>query len=152
MHVSDLYSTFARLGEATDYIPTDRIIDGIDQTALLLKGENHGRRDYVYIYENEILRSVVKQEFKMHVPRPGLPGAGAPVFNLYRDPREEQPFVGMALWSGASFQDMIKRHMIMIAKYPHAKLGKGKPYEGIVNLRPESIETVETFMSWQPKN
>lgn len=150
VHVSDLYTTFARLGQAKQYIPTDRVIDGIDQTALLLKGEHHGRRDYVYIYENEILRSVVKQEFKMHLPRPGLPGAGAPVFNLFRDPREEKSFVGMPLWSGASFQDMVKRHMMTIAKYPHAKLGKGIPYEGIENLRPESKETVKTFMSWQP--
>jgi arylsulfatase len=151
IHVSDLYTTFARLGQAKKYIPTDRVIDGIDQSALLLKGEHHGRRDYVYIYENEILRSVVKQEFKMHVPAPGVPGAAAPVFNLYRDPREEQTFVGLPLWSGASFQDMVKRHMITIAKYPHNKLGKGMPYEGIENLRPESREAVETFMSWQPK-
>jgi arylsulfatase len=93
---------------------------------------------------------VVKQEFKMHVPAPGVPGAAAPVFNLYRDPREEEPFVGLPLWSGASFQDMVKRHMMKIAQYPHAKLGKGKPYEGIDNLRPESKETVATFMSWQP--
>jgi arylsulfatase len=149
VHVTDLYTTFARLGQATENIPTDRVIDGIDQTALLIKGEHHGRRDYVYIYENEILRSVVKQEFKMHVPAPGVPGAAAPVFNLYRDPREEEPFVGLPLWSGASFQDMVKRHMMMVAKYPHAKLGKGKPYEGIDNLRPESKETVATFMSWQ---
>jgi arylsulfatase A-like enzyme len=151
IHVTDLFTTFARLAQATEYIPHDRVIDGIDQTALLLKGEHHGRRDYVYIYENELLRSVVKQEFKMHVPAPGVPGAAAPVFNLYRDPREEETFVGLPLWSGASFQDMIKRHMMTIAKYPHAKLGKGKPYEGIANLRPESKETVETFMSWQPK-
>jgi len=151
VHVSDLYTTFARLGQAKQYIPTDRVIDGIDQTALLLKGEHHGRRDYVYIYENEILRSVVKQEFKMHLPRPGMPGAGAPIFNLYRTPREDEPFVGLPLWSGASFQDMVKRHMMTIAKYPHNELGKGKPYEGIENLRPESKETVETFMSWQPQ-
>ena len=151
VHVTDLYTTFARLGQAKQYIPTDRVIDGIDQTALLLKGEHHGRRDYVYIYENEILRSVVKQEFKMHVPAPGVPGAAAPVFNLYRDPREEQAFIGFPLWSGASFQDMIKRHMMTIAKYPHNELGKGKPYEGIENLRPESKKTVETFMSWQPQ-
>jgi len=148
IHVSDLYTTFARLAQATEYIPRDRVIDGIDQTALLLKGEHHGRRDYVYIYENEMLRSVVKQEFKMHLPAPGVPGAVAPVFNLYRDPREEHPQVGTALWSGASFQDMVKRHMMTIAKHPHTKLGKGRPYEGIENLRPESKETVENFMSW----
>ncbi len=149
IHVSDLYTTFARIAQATDFIPRDRVIDGIDQTALLLEGEHHGRRDYVYIYENEVLRSVVKQEFKMHLPAPGVPGAAAPVFNLYRDPREEHPHIGMALWSGASFQDMVKRHQITIARYPHAKLGKGRPYEGIENLRPESREIVETYMSWQ---
>ena len=86
----------------------------------------------------------------MHMPRPGMPGAGAPVFNLFRDPREEETFVGMPLWSGASFQDMAMRHMMMIAKYPHAKLTKGRPYEGIDNLRPESKEAVDVFMSWQP--
>jgi arylsulfatase len=151
IHVTDLYTTFARLAQATEYIPSDRVIDGIDQTALLLEGEHHGRRDYVYIYENEILRSIVKQEFKMHMPVPGVPGAAAPAYNLYRDPREEHPQVGIALWSGASFQDMAKRHMITIAKYPHFKLGKDKPYGGIENLRPESKEVVETFMSWQPQ-
>jgi arylsulfatase len=151
IHVTDLYTTFARLAQATKYIPTDRVIDGVDQTALLLEGEHHGRRDYVYIYENEILRSIVKQEYKMHMPLPGVPGAGAPAYNLYRDPREEHPQVGIALWSGASFQDMAQRHMMTIAKYPHSNLGKDRPYGGIENLRPESKEIVETFISWQPQ-
>ncbi len=149
VHVSDLFTTFARVAQATDYIPRDRVIDGIDQTALLLKGEHHGRRDYVYIYENEILRSIVKQEFKMHMPAPGVPGAAAPVFNVYRDPREENAHIGMALWSGASFQDMAARHMMTIKKYPHFKLGKGVPYSGIENLRPESLDAQKTFMSWR---
>jgi arylsulfatase len=146
--VTDLFTTFARVAQATKYIPRDRVIDGIDQTALLLNGEHHGRRDYVYIYENERLRSIVKQEFKMHIPGPGVPAAAAGVYNLYRDPREVHPEIGIALWSGASFQDMAKRHMMTISKYPHAKLGKGRPYGGIENLRPESKETVDLFMSW----
>lgn len=151
VHVSDLYTTFARVAEATEFIPRDRVIDGIDQTALLLNGEHSGRRDYVYVYQNEILRGIVKQEYKMHMPAPGMPGAAAPVFNIFRDPREEHSQIGAALWSGASFQDMAYRHMLTIKKYPHNKLGKGIPYSGIENLRPESKETVETFMSWQPK-
>jgi arylsulfatase len=149
IHVTDLFTTFARIAQATDGIPSDRVIDGIDQTALLLEGEHNGRRDYVYIYENEILRSVVKQEYKMHVPAPGVPGVAAPVFNLLRDPREENAHIGLALWSGASFQDMIKRHQTTIAKYPHKSLDKDRPYSGIENLRPESQEIVDTFMSWQ---
>lgn len=149
VHVSDLFTTFARIAGATDRIPRDRVIDGIDQTALLLEGEGNSRRDYVYVYEGPVLRSVVKQEFKMHLAAPGQPGAAAPVFNIYRDPREEHPLVGYSLWSGASFQDMVKRHQKTIAKYPHLPLGKGVPYEGIENLRPESELTREVFSSWQ---
>ncbi len=149
IHVSDLYTTFARLAGATEYIPRDRIIDGVDQAALLLEGEGNGRRDYVYIYEGPLLRSVVKQKFKMHLPAPGVPGAGAPVFDLTRDPRELTPLIGAALWSGASFQDMVKRHMIGIKKYPHAAGGTGIPYGGISNLRPESNEAVQAFGSWR---
>ena len=148
MHVSDLYTTFASIAQAKDKIPADRVIDGIDQTALLLYGENHGRRDYVYVYQNDILRAVVKQEFKMHLAAPGMPAAAAEAFNLYRDPREENPQIGISLWSGASFQDMIKRHVMTIKKYPHSNIAHGKPYSGISNLRPESIETVEVFESW----
>lgn len=148
VHVSDMFTTFARIANATDYIPRDRVIDGVDQTALLLEGEGNSRRDYVYVYEGPVLRSIVKQEFKMHMPAPGVPGAAAPVFNILRDPREENPQIGNALWSGASFQDMAKRHALTIEKHPHLPLGKGKPYEGIENLRPESIETREVFDSW----
>ncbi len=149
VHVTDIYTTFARVAQATEYIPRDRVIDGIDQTALLLKGEHHGRRDYVYNYENDVLRSVVKQEFKLHLPAPGQPGAAAPMFNILRDPREENPQIGIALWAGASFQDMVVRHMMTIAKYPHNELGKGRPYEGIENLRPETKKIVENFVSWR---
>ncbi len=148
-HVSDIYTTMARIAGATDFIPRDRVIDGIDQTALLLEGEGNGRRDYVYVYEGPVLRSVVKQEFKMHLPAPGAPGAAAPTYNVYRDPREEHPLVGYSLWAGASFQDMIKRHQKMIAKYPNSEIGKDIPYGGIENLRPESQEAREVFMSWQ---
>ncbi|MEP3046220.1 MAG: sulfatase-like hydrolase/transferase [Roseibium sp.] len=149
IHVSDLYSTFARIAGGTQFIPRDRVIDGLDQTALLLEGEGNSRRDYVYVYEGPVLRSIVKQEFKMHMPAPGVPGAAAPVFNILRDPREMSPDIGGSLWSGASFQDMAKRHQKMIEKYPHLPLGKGVPYEGIENLRPESELAREVFASWQ---
>ncbi|GAA6192797.1 sulfatase-like hydrolase/transferase [Phaeobacter sp. NW0010-22] len=148
VHVSDLFTTFARVAGGMDYIPRDRVIDGVDQTALLIEGEGNSRRDYVYVYEGPLLRSIVKQDIKMHMPAPGLPGAAAPVFNLLRDPREMNPIIGIALWAGASFQDMTKRHTNMIAKYPHLPIGKGVPYGGIENLRPESIETREVFDSW----
>jgi len=148
IHIADLYTTFARIGNATKYIPTDRVIDGLDQTALFLDGEGRGRRDYVFIYSGDVLRSVVKQKFKLELPAPGQPGVAAKVYDLYRDPREESPMTEIALWASASYQDLIQRHVMQIKKYPHAEVGKGRPYSGIENLRPESKKMVEDFMSW----
>ena len=45
IHEVDLFTTFTRIGGALDAVPTDRIIDGQDQTAMLLNGDTHGRRD-----------------------------------------------------------------------------------------------------------
>ncbi len=150
VHVADLHTTLAGIAQAKQHIPRDRIIDGLDQTSLLLNGEGHGRRDFVYIYEGVTLRAIVKQQFKLHVPAPGQPAAVAAVYDLYRDPREKDAHVGNALWSGGSFQDMIYRHMISIKKYPHLPLGKDRPYGGISNLRPETKELLNNFDSWQP--
>ncbi|MHC4758866.1 MAG: sulfatase-like hydrolase/transferase [Planctomycetota bacterium] len=64
IHETDLFTTFARLGGATKYIPTDRVIDGVDQTALFLKGDSYSRRDYVMIYQGPNLAAAVKGRFK----------------------------------------------------------------------------------------
>ena len=57
--------------------------------------------------------------------------------------------VGMVSgWAGASYQDLVKRHLMQIKKFPHAPVGKGRPYSGIENLRPESKKMVEAFMRW----
>ena len=68
VHVADLFTTISRFAGATDKIPTDRIIDGIDQTALMLEGDTHGRRDYIFIYSVDSLKAVVKEQFKLEVP------------------------------------------------------------------------------------
>ena len=64
LHVTDLYTTFARLGGAMDNIPTDRVIDGEDQTSLFLNGDGFSRRDYVMIYQGPNLAASVKGRFK----------------------------------------------------------------------------------------
>jgi arylsulfatase len=135
IHVSDLYTTFARLGGVKDRIPTDRVIDGIDQTALLLKGNGHGRRDYVYIYQGPVLSAVVKQQYKRHFAgaAPGLAGKG--FFDLYKDPREEHPLMAQFLWAWPAFDHMKERHEALIEKYPHTSVASGEPYTGIERLK-----------------
>ena len=148
IHVSDLYTTFARLANATDGIPRDRVIDGLDQSGVLLLGDKHGRRDYLHIYEGTELKSIVKNKYKMHLAPPGAnPITSAEFFDLYRDPRESRPMdsIKVGPWAGGQFEGMIQRHMSLKKKYPNRPPTHGKPYEGIENLRPETKELVEVF-------
>ena len=100
IHVSDLFTTLARIGGGLDKVPTDRIIDGIDQTGVLLLGETHGRRDYVYIYEGSELKAAVKNKYKYHFPPAGAnPILYANFFDLYRDPRGRATCRVYQIWS-----------------------------------------------------
>ena len=144
--VSDLYTTFARIAGAIEGIPRDRIVDGIDQTALFFKGDTHGRRDYVHLYEVDQLKATVKQQMKIHWPRPGVNPAMAQMFNLYWDPREENPLKEQAVWAGTSFVRMRIQHMRMKDKFPDWQPARGMPYEDVENLRPETMKMVQTWL------
>ena len=150
-HVSDLFTTFARLAGADAGIPRDRIIDGVDQSSLWLLGETHGRRDYVFIYEGFVLKSLVKQQYKMHLPPPGGNPILASMYDLYRNPREDRPqdsiLVGVGF--GANFSLMAQRHLGMKKLYPDLAPGHGELYGGIENLRPETKALVEDIMFGQ---
>jgi arylsulfatase len=146
-HVSDFYTSLARIGGATDGIPTDRVIDGVDQTGLMLLGETHGRRDYVFIYQVHTLKAVVKEQFKLFVPKPEDNPITAPFYDLFRDTRERYPVATeVGAWGGQEFARVIMRHMARKQDYPDGPPARGMPYEGIENLRPESQAAVKAAM------
>jgi arylsulfatase len=148
VHITDLFTTIARLGGATEKIPTDRIIDGIDQTALMLNGDTNGRRDYVFLYNINKLEAVVKEQYKLAIPGSGIENAIlAKFYDLYRDTREEWPVsTEIGAWGGAKFVRMVMRHNKRKAKYPDEGPAIGMPYDGIENLRPESKKAVQEFL------
>jgi arylsulfatase len=148
VHVSDLFTTIARLGGATDEIPRDRIIDGIDQTALMLNGDSHGRRDYVFLYNINALEAVVKEQYKLAIPGGKIENAIiADFYDLFRDTREEWPVsTEVGAWGGAKFVRMVMRHMKRKEKYPSEPPATGMPYKGIENLRPESVAARDEFL------
>lgn len=143
--VHDLYTTFARLGGGTKYIPTDRVIDGIDQTAMLLEGDGNSRRDYYHIYTGPIHAATIKQQFKRVWlgDHPGL--VGAAFFDLYQDPRELHGMMAQYLWAWGPFDMMKSRHQAQITKYPFRPVTHGIPFGGIENLRPETKEYIEGY-------
>lgn len=141
IHVSDLYTTFARLGGALDYIPTDRIIDGLDQTALMLKGDGSGRRDYVFIYTGNEFAATVKGRYKRHWIGAGeSAAAGTPeaYYDLYQDPHERNPHLVPLIHTQGQFNRMRARHELFKKKYPDAPNAHGIPYTGLSNARPET--------------
>jgi arylsulfatase A-like enzyme len=148
VHVTDLYTTVAKITGADKYIPRDRIIDGVDQTTLFLEGDTNGRRDYVHVYDGPKYSKTIKQQFKVHWPAPGSPSFKLPVYDLYRDPREDRPLKVQGMWTVAYFEEMKKRHMAFKKRYPDRTEEEvsGVPYEGIENLRPETIELRKQYL------
>ncbi len=131
VHVTDLFTTIARLAGATNEIATDRIIDGIDQTTLMLEGETHGRRDYVFLYNINNLEAAIKEQYKLKIPGSIENAILADFYDLNRDTREQYPLsTEIGAWGGAKFVRMIQRHMARKVKYPDEGPATGMPYEG----------------------
>jgi arylsulfatase len=134
IHVSDLFTTFARIGGATEHIPTDRVIDGVDQTALLINGDGHSRRDYVHVYAGPSYAATVKQQYKRHwmSSRPGL--VGKSFFDLYKDTREEHGMMGQFLWAWEPFDTIKANHEMLMQEYPNTPPRKGPVFTGLSNF------------------
>ena len=119
-HITDLYTTAARLGGAMGNIPSDRVTDGVDQTALLLLGEGHSRRNYMFHYSGPELAAVRYEQFKISMTgesKGGLPGMN--FYNVIRDPGEKHGAFYGGLFSITPMQNLLRGHMMMIKKFPH---------------------------------
>ena len=141
IHETDLFTTFARLGGATDQIPTDRVIDGVDQTTLLMNGDTHSRRDYVFIYAGPQLGATVKGNYKRHWissdPIGEASGIPAAFYFLPADPREATPMLVNLIHLKSPFNRMKLRHDLWKEKYPDSKEKHGIPWTGLENPSPE---------------
>ena len=119
LHITDFFTTAARIGGALDNIPNDRITDGVDQTALLLLGEDHGRRNVIFHYSGGNLGAIRYEDFKVHITEGhgGLPGMDA--YNVMRDPGEKYGALYPYLFAVTPIQIHLREHMKLIEKFPH---------------------------------
>ena len=141
IHETDLFTTFARVAGAMDYVPTDRVIDGIDQTSLLVNGDTHSRRDYVFIYAGPRLGATVKGNYKRHWissdPVGEASGIPSAFYFLPADPREVTPMLVNLIHLKSPFNRMKLRHDLWKEKYPDSHEVYGIPWTGIANASPE---------------
>lgn len=121
IHLTDLFTTAARIAGVKDKIPSDRVTDGVDQTALLFFGEGNSRRDYMFHYSGSELGAIRWMNIKALIQKGGGHG-GLPAIemtNIMRDPGEKFYSMYPYLWTVAPFQNLVKTHMDLIAKFPH---------------------------------
>ncbi len=86
--VTDWFTTVATIAGVKDKIPNDRVTDGVDQSSLLLLGEQKSRRDWNFHYNHPGLEAVRKDQIKMRMK---AEVKHHNFYNLYYDPAERFP-------------------------------------------------------------
>lgn len=107
IHVMDMFTTLGKIGGGN--IPSDRPIDGVDQTNWLLGKQEHSARDSRLVFFNGNFVGIRWRQFKFLImeyekesslARPAYTGMSLPqLYNLKSDPKEEYNIMGE---SGAS--------------------------------------------------
>lgn len=64
VHITDLFTTLANMGHAD--IPSDRAIDGVDQTDFLLGKREKSAREFIAIFQAKELYAAKWRNYKMH--------------------------------------------------------------------------------------
>ena len=138
VQITDWFTTIVSLADAEHLIPTDRVIDGVDQSGLLLLGEGSGRRDYVFHWNRESLEAVRKDQIKLNL-KPRNPGFHFyEVYNLYHDPAERFPNeIQNGLWAGPGISKLVQEHLLLMQEYPNTPTYRAEPFGGIELLDPD---------------
>ena len=63
----DLFNTSLAFAGVEDKIPTDRYVDGIDQTSFLLADDGQSNREKVFIWNEADLMAMRMYEYKIHL-------------------------------------------------------------------------------------
>jgi len=130
--LADLFATFVNIGQAK--MPTDRYIDGIDQSSFLLADGGESNRAAVYYYMLDKFSAIRVGPYKQHLyvvspaASEGIPGyingstlhktAGLYVFNLYLDPKERRPYGIRTALITKQLQGALKKHKATFEDYP----------------------------------
>lgn len=136
----DLFNTSLRLAGLEEKLPSDRYIDGIDQTSFLLDDNGRSNREKVYIWAERDLMAMRMYEYKIHVKvvqehaqwlnidMTTISDVGlAPwLFNLYIDPKEQYPVGHRMNAFLASMAAEMKGHAATFKKYPPKNIGLGQ--------------------------
>jgi arylsulfatase len=126
-------------------VPTDRYIDGVDQTSFLIAPDGLSNRKHQYYWLAQIFSAVRIGEYKMVVAatsdddvglahRGGFTGVTERYtyprfYNLYLDPKENHSYFTRKLAYIDAFNGAVRHHIRTLMQYP------GKRVAGLGNLQ-----------------
>lgn len=138
----DLFNTAVALGGATDKIPTENYIDGVNQIPFLLADNGKSARQTVFMYGATTFTAVRWQEYKVHfkvyltqnvrqnIDESVLVSTSPSpwVYNLYLDPKEQRSTGHRYFeWGMPRIIGLVNRHASTFVEYPMKDIGLGIP-------------------------
>jgi arylsulfatase len=132
VHEMDLFPTFAKI--AGGKVPTDRAIDGVDQTDFFLGKQKKSNREGVIVYMGNDIFGVKWRNWKINMleldtvysetRKPGMPR----VYNLLADPQENVNVLFPNTWVTKAGLVQLSEHAASLKKFPPIKTGALDPY------------------------
>jgi arylsulfatase A-like enzyme len=134
----DFFPTFARL--IGSKIPTDRPIDGVDQTDVLLGKSETGNRDSLLTFIGADMVAARWKQWRMYFtdihptgigPQrdPGMFSASAPmagypkIYNIEMDPHEDLQVGALFGWAAGPALEVVEKYKETLKKYPNPPAG-----------------------------
>ncbi|GGD39441.1 sulfatase-like hydrolase/transferase [Pseudoxanthomonas indica] len=129
MHITDWFTTL--LGAAGVHVPTDRVIDGVDQRAWLTGEAAHSQREGYLYWMGAELYGVKWRDFKLvlvqqlHLSDPPQRLATPRVINLLTDPHEREAFALPHLhsWTASHFNRLMAEFAESVKREPLTPAG-----------------------------
>lgn len=136
----DWYKTFAALAGASDKVPTDRPMDGVDASQFLLgQSQESGRESYLFFGGNgELLSAKYKNVKVIHmysdgIDQPYVVPQIPMIFDLGSDPGETSNLTYYKLDNAFWFYAILKlgiEFKLSTVEYPNIKTGTGNDFKG----------------------
>jgi len=132
VHIADLLPTFAGVGGYQ--VPTDRMIDGIDQSDLFFSANGHSKREGFPVYNGDDLFAYKWRNWKVHfIELNSMFGnpqkRNVPlVYNLIKDPKESLDIAPESTWILPVVMSRIVAFQKTLQAEPPIRLGTAEPY------------------------
>jgi arylsulfatase A-like enzyme len=132
VHGADLFPTLASIAGAS--VPSDRPIDGVDQSNLFLGTTEKSGREGILIWCADRLQAVKWRNFKVHFYKqetmisPAIKLGIPLLFNLYTNPREDEDKVAHDSWIIGPVLKIVAEFEASVKEHPLIAMGTPDPY------------------------